>query len=141
VIGGTDITISVAPTSPLLEFVRRYFRAVWPDSVTDDRYVSEGHLFVYRDREAQEAWDREGGEDRNMDSMVQLVLGADSFTLVVSHLPGARTLAMARELEQNIRANWHLFPPTVEGFARSASIAMAHNTIVSIAPAPEDPER
>lgn len=108
-IGGNDIIINARPTLALKEFIRRYLVAMWPLLVVDDE---TGEWFAFKDAAARESIVVNGVTDENDDSMINVIFGKDRFTMVVASVVGSRTVAMARELEQNIKANFHVFELT-----------------------------
>lgn len=58
-------------------------KAAWPNAVVevgDDPAL--GEIFVYRDPKALEDWERDGGTDENQDTMVYLLFGGETTTIV-----------------------------------------------------------
>lgn len=94
-IGGTDVVIPSSGDAAALESAARIIHQFWPharfeDAVTGDKYDHYGQipfrrvreLLVYRDAQAEAAWD---AEDANSppNSMVYFILGRDSITVVM----------------------------------------------------------
>jgi activator of HSP90 ATPase len=92
----SDRTLNIKQSKELLDFIEQYFKLRWPDNVS----VTDGHsVFIYRDRQALESWEIDGGTYTNLMIMVEVIWESHQFTIVgESNIPV--------ELEQNIRANW-----------------------------------
>lgn len=94
-IGGTDIVIPATGAAAALDAGVRAIREYWPqatfeDAVTGEKYSRHSdlpfdrtqELFVYKDASAEAAWDADE-PDSPINSMVYLILAADSVTAVV----------------------------------------------------------
>src|SRR4051794_5569313 len=94
-IGGTDIVIPATGDDAAFEGCLRAILQHWPQATFEDAITGEkygryddrppGHtkeLFIYKDAAAEAAWDADK-PDSPTNSMVYLILSADSVTAVV----------------------------------------------------------
>lgn len=102
VIGGCDLVIPVKPTKEARDLILRHVDATWP-MMSLERVDYDDEWFIYRDPKARHSWDDWGGIDENQDSMLHFLFGADSFTVVYSHLPDSETARIATSLERILR--------------------------------------
>lgn len=114
-IGGRDIVVRGEPAEGELAFVVSWLRRhAWPDLVvqddeeetlsTDDRRLATAReVFVYASRAACEAWARDGGVEANLDTMIQVIVGAGATTLVTAD-PGTRTHQLGGQLRDALLA-------------------------------------
>jgi hypothetical protein len=90
-IGGVDLIVQGARRGDADAVVAALARH-WPDAVAHDLDSSPvpasaaklhgAELFVYRDRESFDSWQREGATPANAASMVHIVIGPNSMTVV-----------------------------------------------------------
>jgi hypothetical protein len=83
-IGGADIVVPGRATERQAEDLLTCLRAHWPEAVVEhgeEEQVRE--LFVYENAAAQAAWEKEGGEEWNMATLIHVLYGQDSTTIVV----------------------------------------------------------
>ena len=94
-IGGKDIVIPATGDSAALDICARIVRWYWPgarfeDAIAGEKYQRYGEiplgcvreLFVYRDTEAECAWDADDANSPD-NSMLYFILCRDSITIVV----------------------------------------------------------
>lgn len=95
-IGGIDVPLSSAAGLESLEVAVRAIRQLWPRAVCENantgvRYARFGEvpfgeaeeLFVYRDPEVADIWDREGAIDAVSNTMIHLLHDEGLLTAVV----------------------------------------------------------
>jgi len=103
-IGGEDTVVIGAPLEGEGEFILSRLRAQWTDAVVErDSSDSAQEFFVYRTQEDHEAWQKDGCADENKDSMIHVILGEHS-TTIVSADPGSRTHEFASKLYNDVMA-------------------------------------
>ena len=93
-IGGDDHVIDGPASSGEAEFVVSRLGEAWSDLVVQDAESESAvgaqdpsiaamrEFFVYRSRAAFEAWNRDGASEGNRRTMIHLILGDDSTTVV-----------------------------------------------------------
>lgn len=95
-IGGQDIIIPTQEGQAPLEQGLRAIRRCWPVAIFEDAETgtrnsdhgqfdlgSTRELFIYRDPEILAAWDRSGASPELSNTMIHLITGEDSLTVVV----------------------------------------------------------
>ena len=118
-IGGEDIIIQLPGIAPSVAMPAavRYVLERWPAAVMQDGDTARrfdsfdamdfGHLrevFVYRDEQALDSWDRLGADATNADQMIHLLASAGQFTIVVDSLPDiSSTSSIVRGLGDKLR--------------------------------------
>jgi len=114
-IGGSDTVIDGAPALGEGRFIVTWLKSKWPallvEDVDADAPVAHdapsvgqmAEFFVYESRKAFETWTASGRTDQNDDSMIHVLLGDTSTTLVHS-----RASTLAKSLRDAIVA-WRTF--------------------------------
>jgi hypothetical protein len=95
-IGGTDIVIDTGLNEIALDVAVRCARNAWPEAVFEDadtgnrsdhyEDLSFGRiteLFVFRDARTAEDWDEHGAVQSLVNTMIHVLVGPDSLTVVV----------------------------------------------------------
>lgn len=80
-IGGKDIWIEDGSETQW-QAAQQYFKALWPDHVTEK--VAEDELFIFRNQTVLEQMDQEGVTEELDDQYVHLLREDSGFTVVVS---------------------------------------------------------
>jgi len=117
-IGGEDITIqlpSVAPSVTMPAAVR-YVLDRWPEAVMQDgdtgrRFDSFAamdfgnlrEVFVYRDEQAFDSWERLGADPSNANQMIHLLVSVGHLTIVVDSLRDISSASIVRGLRDRLR--------------------------------------
>src|SRR6266545_6234242 len=117
-IGGVDIVIKLpgVPPSVAMAAAVRYILDRWPAGVLQDGDTARrfdrfaemdfGHVrevFVYRDEQAFDSWERLGAAAANVNQMVHLLVSTGQFTMVVDSLQDAEMASIARGLRDRLR--------------------------------------
>ena len=131
-IGGVDIIVElpgVAPSATMPAAVRyvidRWPAAVMQDGDTARRFDSFaamdfGHLrevFVYRDEQAFDSWERLGADVTNANQMVHLLASVGQFTIVVDSLADVGSASMVRGLGDRLRFGMPWLAPSIHAEA------------------------
>lgn len=103
-IGGVDVVLRVEHDISVAEIILHIARRLWHRCVFQDAEQSQvldiddpkvwlygpasREFFVYRDREAANAWSHEGGTPPNQQTMMHFLVGGDELTVVVGDLTG-----------------------------------------------------
>jgi cell fate (sporulation/competence/biofilm development) regulator YlbF (YheA/YmcA/DUF963 family) len=131
-IGGEDIVIELPDLAPsvTLPAAVRYLLDGWPTAVTQDADTGRrfdrfaemdfGNLrevFVYRDEEAFDSWERLGAEASNANQMIHLLASAGSLTIVVDDLQDIVSASIVRGLRDRLRFGMPWFAPGREAEA------------------------
>jgi hypothetical protein len=130
-IGGEDVIIQLPDASPsvAMSAAVRYVLDRWPAAVMQDdtarRFDSFatmdfGHLrevFVYRDEQAFQSWERLGADATNANQMIHLLAGDGQFTIVVDSLKDAGSESIVRGLCDRLRFGMPWFAPSVDAEA------------------------
>lgn len=117
-IGGIDVTVRTKAGASALDFCIRIIRAEWPRAVFDDatgdtplakyedlRFRSLSEVFVYRDTQAAEAWERLGADPAHENSMIHLLLSASAVTIVVDSLDDPVVGGIVRAIHDGLRSS------------------------------------
>ena len=78
-IGGCDVRIDNPPR-------RDYFRAIleiWPDAVMERDELDPNHMFVYKNADARDAWEKHGTVQSTMGQAIFIISEPDAVVLVV----------------------------------------------------------
>jgi hypothetical protein len=110
-IRGNDIEIPVKPSGEAWVFICRYMKSVWPKCVMIRQHPCPDSFF-HENEASSSSWNREGMTEGNDDTMIEVIEGETSFTLVVSDRIGSKTRKMAEELKENFLVNFHIFEIT-----------------------------
>lgn len=117
-IGGVDIVIELpgVASGTTMPAAVRYVLGRWPAAVMQDgdtarRFDSYwamdfGHLrevFVYRDEEAFDSWERLGADATNANQMVHLLASVGQLTIVIDSLEDATSSSIVRGLRDLLR--------------------------------------
>jgi hypothetical protein len=117
-IGGEDILIQLPGVMPSVTMPAavRYVLDRWPSAVMQDgdtgrRFDSFaamdfGHLrevFVYRDEQAFESWERLGADATNANQMIHLLVSPGHLTIVVDSLEDVTSASIVRGLGDRLR--------------------------------------
>src|SRR3990167_3657205 len=70
----------------LLPTLLAIFVKHWPHLIVEQHILRE--LFVYKDKDAKDAWDKYGYSDKHKNSMIHIIFGEGEFTLVVDQRKG-----------------------------------------------------
>lgn len=126
-IGGEDIIIQLPGVAPSVTMPAavRYVLDRWPAAVMQDGDTARrfdrfaemdfGHLrevFVYRDEQAFDSWDRLGADVTNADQMIHLLASAGQFTIVVDSLQDASSASIVRGLRDRLRLGMPWLAPS-----------------------------
>jgi hypothetical protein len=128
-IGGEDIIIELpgVPPEVALPAAVRYLLDRWPAAIMQDgdtarrfdRFseVDFGHLrevFVYRDEQAFDSWERLGADPSNANQMVHLGASDGQFTIVVDESQDLVSASIVRGLRDRLRWGMPWFAPRRE---------------------------
>lgn len=117
-IGGLDITVELGDLSPTVAMPSavRYVLDRWPSAVLQDGdtarrfpnfaamdFVQLREVFVYRDEESFDSWQRLGADATNANRMIHLVGDSDRLTIVVDSLQDIETASIVRGLRDRLR--------------------------------------
>src|SRR6266545_2687277 len=117
-IGGVDIVIELPGVAPSVAMAAavRYILDRWPVGVLQDGDTARrfdsfaamdfGHLrevFVYRDEQAFDSWERLGADATNVNQMVHVLASTGQFTMVVDSLQEASMASLVRGLSDRLR--------------------------------------
>jgi hypothetical protein len=87
--GGADIVVPGRATERQAEDALTCLRVHWPEAVVaDHRYSPETsrvwrEVFIHENEAAVEAWDKDGGVEQNMGTLIHVLFGETSTTFVV----------------------------------------------------------
>lgn len=131
-IGGEDIIIQllgVAPSATMPAAVR-YVLDRWPAAVMQDgdtarrfdSFAAMGfgqlrEVFVYRDEQAFQSWERLGADATNANQMIHLLADPGQFTIVVDDLEDVSSASIVRGLCDRLRFGMPWFAPSVDAEA------------------------
>lgn len=134
-IGGEDIVIELPDLAPsvTLPAAVRYLLDGWTAAVTQDadtgrrfdRFaeIDFGNLrevFVYRDEEAFNSWDRLGADVSNANQMIHLLASVGRLTIVVDDLHDIVSASIVRGLRDRLRFGMPWFAPRIDIEAEAA---------------------
>jgi len=100
-IGGNDTYLAGAPAAGEGELIERLLRYWWPHLVVE-RDDPHG-FFVYRSADAKAAWERDGASTETSGTMIHVVVGSESMT-IVSDVGGSKTYAIAQAVRRAVLA-------------------------------------
>jgi hypothetical protein len=128
-IGGVDIIVELPGVAPSVTMPAavRYVLDRWPAAVMQDGDTARrfdsfaamdfGHLrevFVYRDEQAFQSWERLGADPTNANQMVHLLASAGHVTIVVDSLQDISSASIVRGLRDRLRFGMPWLAPSVE---------------------------
>lgn len=128
-IAGEDIIIPLPDVSPSVTMPAavRYILDQWPAAVMQDGDTAQrfdsfaamgfGHLrevFVYRDEQAFQSWERLGADATNSNRMIHLLASPGQFTIVVDSLDDVSSASIVRGLCDRLRHGMPWFAPLVD---------------------------
>ena len=131
-IGGEDIIIQLPGVAPSVTMPAavRYVLDRWPAAVMQDGDTARrfdsfatmdfGHLrevFVYRDEQAFDSWERLGADATNADQMIHLLASVGQFTIVVDNLQDMCAASIVRGLCDRLRFGMPWFAPSQDAEA------------------------
>lgn len=117
-IGGEDITIQLHGVAPSVTMPAAvgYVLDRWPEAVMQDGDTGRrfddfaamdfGNLrevFVYRDQQAFDSWERLGADASNANQMVHLLVSVGNVTIVVDSLQDIGSASIVRGLRDRLR--------------------------------------
>lgn len=126
-IGGEDIIIQLpdVPPSVAMPAAVRYILDQWPAAVMQDgntarrfdSFAAMGfgqlrEVFVYRDEQAFESWERLGADATNANQMVHLLASPGQLTIVVDSMDDVRSASIVRGLRDRLRRGMPWFAPS-----------------------------
>jgi hypothetical protein len=128
-IGGVDIIVELpgVPPSVTMPAAVRYVLDRWPAAVMQDGDTARrfdsfaamdfGHLrevFIYRDEQAFNSWERLGADATNANQMVHLLASVGHFTIVVDSLQDISAASIVRGLCDRLRFGMPWLAPSLE---------------------------
>jgi hypothetical protein len=131
-IGGVDIIIELPHLAPSVTMPAavRYVLDRWPDAVMQDGDTARrfdsfaamdfGHLrevFVYRNEQAFESWERLGADVTNANQMVHLLASVGHVTIVVDSLEDVSASSIVRGLRDRLRLGMPWLAPSSDAEA------------------------
>jgi hypothetical protein len=131
-IGGEDIIIQLpdVPPSVAMPAAVRYILDQWPAAVMQDgdtarrfdSFATMGfgqlrEVFVYRDEQAFESWERLGADATNANQMIHLLAGDGHFTIVVDSLEDISSASIVHGLRDRLRFGMPWFAPSEDAEA------------------------
>jgi hypothetical protein len=87
-IHGKDCTVAITDSPAVRDFVARTIKANWPDCVLQQ---DGNDYFFHKNAESVKSWDEEGWSETNRDTMIYVIHGKKSLTLVVDENPSSQT--------------------------------------------------
>jgi hypothetical protein len=126
-IGGEDIIIQLpeVPPSVMMPAAVRYVLDRWPAAVMQDGDTARrfdtfaamdfGNLrevFVYKDEQAFQSWERLGADATNANQMFHLLASVGQFTIVVDDLHDVTSASIVRGLRDQLCFGMPWFAPS-----------------------------
>jgi len=128
-IGGVDIIVELpgVPSSVTMPAAVRYVLDRWPAAVMQDGDTARrfdsfaamdfGHLrevFVYRDEQAFQSWERLGADATNANQMIHLLASVSRFTIVVDSLQDTSAASIVHGLCDRLSKGMPWLAPSLE---------------------------
>jgi len=94
-IHGNDIVVDVPDSQPVRDLVAMTIRLNWPHCVLRQ---DGNDYFFHENEESVKSWDEEGWSGTNRDTMIYVIHGTKSMTLVVDENPASCTARIAASI-------------------------------------------
>lgn len=111
-IGGHDEIFKCDRPPIVMEFIVRMIRHLWKNAPVEDPDTDkepcglERELFIYKDLAAADSWKNNGAIPENADTMIHILRGSGTVTMVVDNPGSAEMKQLIEDIRWSLRRNW-----------------------------------